>query len=157
LRPGWFQAWWNAFGDGRLVIQTVRRDGRLAGVAPLHRRLGTLVAVANVHSHHFDFLAEDASAERVLADIVPTRCTRRSATSTATPPAPPSSSAAPGTVGRRPLTVTMQRSPYLEVEGSWEGFERGLSSKFVRDLRRRRRQLADHGAVTSRSRTDPRA
>jgi CelD/BcsL family acetyltransferase involved in cellulose biosynthesis len=150
LRPGWFQAWWNGFGRGRLRIATLRRDGRLAGVAPLYRHFGTLLAVANVHSPLFALLAEDAAAERELVARL-------------FEPNPLHTSlcyldeAADGTVElvrsaraahRRLLTVTMQRSPWVETRGSWDGFEAGLSGKFVRDLRRRRRQLEELGEVS---------
>jgi CelD/BcsL family acetyltransferase involved in cellulose biosynthesis len=150
LRPGWFQAWWNAFGRGRLRIATLRRDGALAGVAPVYRHLGTLLAVANVHSPVWALLAEDAAAERELVARL-------------FAPNPLHTSlgyldeAADGTVelvrsarasGRRLLTVTMQRSPWVDTQGGWEGFEAGLSGKFLRDLRRRRRQLEQVGEVS---------
>src|SRR5207248_10191222 len=70
LRPGWFEAWWRSFGRGRLQIVTLRRDGRLAGVAALERHWGSTLAVANVHSPQFGFLADDLTAERALAEPV---------------------------------------------------------------------------------------
>src|SRR3954453_8579953 len=70
LRPGWFQAWWNAFGRGRLEILTSRRGGTLVAVAPVYRHWGTLLAVANVHSPSYSFLADDAVALNELVERV---------------------------------------------------------------------------------------
>ncbi len=149
LRPGWFQAWWKAFGHGRLEIATVRREGRLSGVAPLYRRWGTVLAVANVHSPHFALLAEDAAAMRELAtrlfgpNPLHTSLCYLDAAADGTAELVRSAEAA----GRRLLTTTMQRSPWVETTGTWDAFEAGLSGKFVRDLRRRRRQLEAEGDV----------
>lgn len=150
LRPGWFQAWWRSFGRGRLEIATLRRDGRLAGVAPLSRRWGTILSVANVHSPLFSLLAEDVAAESALVDWIFDRsplhtslcCLDAEAHGTA------ELARAARSRGRRLLTVTMQRSPYVEVDGDWERFEGGLSAKFVADLRRRRRGLERAGEVS---------
>src|SRR5947208_724360 len=68
LRPGWFQCWWDAFAKGRLEIVTMRRDGRLAGVAALFRHRGSLLATANVHSPEFALLGENAEATRELTE-----------------------------------------------------------------------------------------
>jgi CelD/BcsL family acetyltransferase involved in cellulose biosynthesis len=150
LLPGWFQAWWNAFGRGRLEIVTLRRDGRLAAVAPLHRHRGTLRAMANVHSPHFAFPAADAVAERALVERVfaanplhTSLCSLDAGTSAAA-----ELERAAEKSGRRLFTVPMQRSPYIELEGTWQAFEDGLSTKFVRDLRRRRRSLESEGRVS---------
>jgi CelD/BcsL family acetyltransferase involved in cellulose biosynthesis len=150
LRPGWFQAWWNAFGRGRLEIATLRRDGRLVGVGPYFRRLGTTLAVANVHSPHFALLAEDVAAERALVarlfepNPLHTSLCYLDEAADGTAELVRSARAA----RRRLLTVTMQRSPWVGTQGSWEDFEAGLSGKFVRDLRRRRRQLEQTGEVS---------
>jgi CelD/BcsL family acetyltransferase involved in cellulose biosynthesis len=148
-RPGWFGVWWNAFGRGRLHVATLRRHGRLAAVAPLYRHRGTLLAVANVHSPHFGPLAEDAQAERELAGRIfgsnplhTSLCYVDAAT-----PGYRTLERSAQAARRRLFTVTMQRSPFVETNGSWEEFEAGLSAKFVRDLRRRRRQLDAEGDV----------
>lgn len=150
LRPGWFQAWWNAFGRGRLQLSTLHRDGRLVAVAPLHRHLGSLLAVANVHSPVYSFLAEDAVALRELVErLFATRPLHTclcfvDAGGEATRELERSARA-----GRRRLfTVPIQRSPYVATNVPWDELEGELSTKFVRDLRRRRRQLEAEGAVT---------
>jgi CelD/BcsL family acetyltransferase involved in cellulose biosynthesis len=150
LRPGWFEAWWHSFGRGRLRIVTVRRVGRLAGVAPLVRHWGTTLAAANVHSPEFGFLAEDLAAERGLAEHVFER--RPLHTSLCYLPEGTRMTdelyRAARDHRRRLFTVVMQRSPYLELDGDWEGFEQALSPKFVKDLHRRRRALEGAGRVT---------
>ena len=58
-RPGWFAAWWAAFGTGDLVVVTARRHGRLTGVLPFRRRAGVLASPTNAHTPAFAVLAED--------------------------------------------------------------------------------------------------
>jgi CelD/BcsL family acetyltransferase involved in cellulose biosynthesis len=149
LRPGWFQAWWNAFGGGRLEIGTVRREGRLVGVAPLQRRWGTLLAVANVHSPAYAFLAEDAIAGQALVDHLYAPSPLHTSLSYLDRDADGTRELdrASRASGRRVLEVSIQRSPYVAVHGRWDDFERSLQTKFVRDLRRRRRQLEALGTV----------
>ncbi len=150
LRPGWFQAWWDSFGRGRLAILTATRDGRLVGVAPLYRHHGALLALANVHSPHFAFLATDASVRRSLAEAVFAGNPLHTAVcfADAEEGSMAETERVARTAGRRLLTITIQRSPYVEIRGAWEEYEVALSSKFVRDLHRRRRQLESHGEVT---------
>jgi CelD/BcsL family acetyltransferase involved in cellulose biosynthesis len=150
LRPGWFQVWWRAFGRGRLEIATLRSDGRLVGVAPFHRHWGTLRATANVHSPVYALLVESAAAERELARQVfePNRLHTAFCYLDATAQSTAELERVLRSLGRRLLTVTLQRSPYVEIEGDWERFEGGLSKKFVVDLRRRRRALEREGEVT---------
>lgn len=149
-RPGWFQAWWSAFGRGRLHIDTLRRDGILVGVAPYYRHWGTVLAAANVHSPHFALAAEDAAARRELARLLYERNPAHTSLCylDRDDAAACELERAARAAGRRLLTVTMQRSPYVETTGTWDGFEAGLSAKFVRDLRRRRRQLEAEGELT---------
>lgn len=150
LRPGWFQAWWSAFGRGRLAIMSLRHDGRLVGVAPLYRHWGTMLAVANVHSPEFALLAEDAATERALAEHVfeanplhTSLCYLQAGVHSTG-----ELYRAARASKRLLLSVTMQRSPYVDIDGDWEQFEEGLAKKFVADLRRRRRALEREGEVT---------
>jgi CelD/BcsL family acetyltransferase involved in cellulose biosynthesis len=150
LRPGWFDAWWRAFGHGRLQLLVARKDDRLVAVAPFRRGWATTAALANVHSPRFALLAEDAAAERALVEWL-------------FEPKPLHTSLcyveaeAPGTVaiervarsrGRTLFAASIQRSPYLQIDGDWERFERGLSAKFVADLRRRRRAVEREGELS---------
>jgi CelD/BcsL family acetyltransferase involved in cellulose biosynthesis len=150
LRPGWFEAWWRSFACGRLRIVTLRREGRLAGLAALARHWGTTLAAANVHSPEFAFLAEDLTAERELAEHLFAR--RPLHTSLCYLPEGSRTTDELYRTARehrrRLFTVVMQRSPYVEIDGDWERFEHGLSTKFVRDLQRRRRSLEQLGEVS---------
>src|SRR3954451_3365201 len=148
-RPGWFRTWWNAFGRGRLEIGVLRDDGRLSGVAPLHRHWATLLSAANVHSPHYAFIAEGPAAMRELVARTFERSPRHTSLCFLDGDADSTAEVERGArlAGRRLLTVTMQRSPYVAMRGTWDEFESELSSKFVRDLRRRRRQLDAEGTV----------
>ena len=150
LRPGWFTLWTSCFGGTPLALVTVRRDGRLAAIAPLMRRGGALVALANDHTPAFDFIGIDEEAMLELArgvlSLRPGRITLDyvegdGATYRALSRASSDSS-------YRVAVRTWERPPYVELDGDWDAYERGLDGKMRRDLARRRRRLEELGAVS---------
>lgn len=149
LRPGWFEAWWSAFGRGRLTILAMRRGGRLVAVAPFARRGDKLCSLANVHTPWFQLLAEDDEAERALARAL-FRGIRQVAVCSLDRGGSGASRLddAAREAGRLLLWTPLWRSPYVRLGGDLDALERSLSRKFVADLRRRRRRLADEGAVS---------
>lgn len=67
LYPGWFRGWWTAFGEGTLEVVVARRDGELAGVAPLYRAGPELRSASNWHTPEFAPVAVDDDAAAALA------------------------------------------------------------------------------------------
>lgn len=67
-RPGWFRAFWRAFGQGELHLVTVRRGDRLVAVVPLERVKGAWSAVTNWHTPTFSLVAEDEEARAELVE-----------------------------------------------------------------------------------------
>ena len=67
LYPGWFRAWWSAFGSGAPRLVTVRRDGYLVALAPMQLRRGAWRSPTNYHSPGFDLLGIDEDARQTLA------------------------------------------------------------------------------------------
>jgi CelD/BcsL family acetyltransferase involved in cellulose biosynthesis len=149
LRPGWIARWWRAFGKGRLHIIAVRSGGRLTGVLPLYEHRGVLRSPTNWHTPEFGAVAESGDANDLVTELFAKRPRRvhlgwldrerpgfaegrRSAQS----------------AGYRVIVRTLERSPYVATNGSWESYEEGLSSRFLRELRRRRRLLEARGQVT---------
>ena len=148
-RPGWFAAWWAAFGAGRMEVLTTRADGRLTGVTVMSRRRGGLVSASNWHTPMFGLLAEDDRAAGELARGM-LRRTRHSLTvrfvdeeDRLTEPA--LAGAARGGLRRRVL----ERSPYVDTRGDWASYETTLGARRRRELRRRRRRLAELGRPTT--------
>jgi CelD/BcsL family acetyltransferase involved in cellulose biosynthesis len=148
LRPGWFSAWWEAFGSGRWEILVARRGEQLAGVMPLVRSRYGLASPTNWHSPEFGPVAEDKEAKRSLIEDALSRAHGRldlSFLRGETPPVRWISEAA----RKRDYWVivrTLERSPYVELEGEWDEYERRLPSKRRADLRRRRRRLGELGS-----------
>jgi len=149
VRPGWIRAWWHAFGSGSLEVLAVRRQGRLAGVLPLARRRGAMVSTTNWHTPEFAPPAED---EEALAELIRAALARASLRldlsfldedSSALETCARVSEAE----GYRTLARTIQRSPYLELRGDWEGYEGQLPSRLTSNYRRRRR-LEEEGEVS---------
>src|SRR4051794_36408801 len=71
MRPEWGEAWADAFAPGRLTLLAARRGSELAGVLPLHRARGRVIAgTANAHTPLGGSLADGPDAARELADAL---------------------------------------------------------------------------------------
>jgi CelD/BcsL family acetyltransferase involved in cellulose biosynthesis len=149
VRPGWFQTWLDAFGRGSLEVFAVRRGGRLAAVLPMLRRAGALTSPSNWHTPLFGAVAEPG-AEAPLAEALLARRTRFAKLAFVDPEAPfvVACRERAAALGRPLLTRTIERSPYVPVEGTWDDFERSrLSGDGRSTLRNRRRRLMAEGAL----------
>lgn len=155
MRPGWISAWWRAFGRGRLTVLTVRRNGNMVGLLPLARRRGVLTSLTNWHTHVFAPVAEDRSA---IADMVEVGFRRASARLDLAFLArdSPLIEACERELGRRAapgLHVRRARhSPYLDIEGSWEEYQRRFNSKMRNKQKRLKKRLQERGEVTIENR-----
>lgn len=149
-RPGWFAAWGRAFAPRRLEVLAARRDGQLAGVLALTRGPAGTRSAANAHTPHFEILGRDAPVLRLLVDELYAG-RPRSVTLAYLDPAAPAWAAAlagAGAAGYRRATRAALRVPCVTVAGEHETYRRGRRRGFLADLRRRRRRLAECGAVT---------
>jgi CelD/BcsL family acetyltransferase involved in cellulose biosynthesis len=143
-RPGWFRAYWRAFGgEAELRLVEVRRDGRLAALVPLeHRRRGWDVP-ANWHSPTASLLAEDEEARRELVarvlELRPSFLTARFLD----PSELPAIVGAARDRGYRTLDRTVMRSPYVPTTGDLDDLWQTVDvKKSPRELARREKKLA---------------
>lgn len=149
MRPGWLSAWHEAFGVGPLEIFVARRGGELVGVLPLQRGRGALVSLSNWHTPEFEPVCVDDAVARELVAAATLRASRRVDIGFL-----PRSGSGQRLVGEevqtraRCLVRTIERSPYVQLEGDWESYDAALPGKRRADLRRRRRRLDDIGEVT---------
>lgn len=149
LRPGWVEAWWRAFGRGRLRFLTLHRGDRLAALVPLAERRGALIAPSNYHTPAFELVGEDDDAVRELAREVFALGSRRlearfiqpwDVTTTALRDEARAS-------GYRVLERRLERSPFVATDLGWDDYLASLGVKLRRELRRRRRRLEEQGRV----------
>jgi CelD/BcsL family acetyltransferase involved in cellulose biosynthesis len=149
LRPGWVGAWWRAFGDGALRIIATRDQGRLTGVLPLYERRGVLSSTTNWHTPEFGAVTAAGEASELMAGVMSLR-PRRLVLSwlEAERPGFAECSRVASDRGYRLLVRTIERSPYVGTSGDWERYEGTLSSKLLRELRRRRRRLESRGELS---------
>jgi CelD/BcsL family acetyltransferase involved in cellulose biosynthesis len=149
LRPGWVGAWWRAFGTGRLEIAALRCSGRLAALMPLHARFRRCLSTSNWHTPQFGMLAEaDAARRELAAALFERRPIELSlAFVDAAGPDMPAFHAAAGDAGYRTLERTLQRSPYVAIDGTWDAYVRRLSRNRRSQIGRRRRRLEDRGRL----------
>jgi CelD/BcsL family acetyltransferase involved in cellulose biosynthesis len=149
LRPGWIEAWWRAFGAGRLEVLRKEGEGRVRALLPVRHRHGAVSSPSNSHSPGFGLLCEDRAAGMALLDEL---FARRPAQVSlgflgALGPGLEELSAAAETAGYRSLQRTLERSPFVTMDGDWEGYERSLDRNMRRDLQRCRRRLEELGKV----------
>jgi CelD/BcsL family acetyltransferase involved in cellulose biosynthesis len=148
--PGWFLAWWEGFGSGKLLAFVARRGDRLVGVAPMQLRRGALRAPANEHTPAFDLLASDDDARRALADALFARRARRV---TIGPIEAAAASfglleGAARTAGYRSVVRPVGRAPFIRLASEVDAHERSLSHNLRHDVRRRIRRLCEAGTVS---------
>ena len=127
----------------------VRRGGRLAALVPLERRAGVLRSLANWHTPVFEPLAEDESA---LAELMRGLVTQRAHHVSlwfmdAGWPGGRAARAEAESTGCRMRVDTLERSPYVTLDGDWDGFMKRLTSKRRSNLRRLRRKLEERGRL----------
>jgi CelD/BcsL family acetyltransferase involved in cellulose biosynthesis len=150
MRPGWFDAWVEAFGRGaRVTVLTAREGDRLTAVLPVLAARGRHRIPTNSHTPVFDVVAEDEPAARaVVAELVGGRFAQldlpyldaegllyQAVRELATP-------------GSRLLNAGGLRSPYVRLDGDLASFRAGLSRNFRRQLDRRRRRLEELGELS---------
>jgi CelD/BcsL family acetyltransferase involved in cellulose biosynthesis len=147
-RPGWVSAWWSAFGSGELeVLTSVSDDGRLTGVLPVARRLGRTGALANWHSPELPFVAANGDAASALAGRL-FAARPRSATLRHVPASAVTElRAAAQASGYHLLERVVERSPYVDVSGSFDDYLGTLDRHHVKETLRRRRRLEEEGRV----------
>lgn len=153
-RPGWVAAWWRAFGRGQLEILTAPPTGRsptspVGGVLPIVPRTSTITSPSNWHSPGFGPLNEDQAAAAALGRALFERRPQQVSlgfldNSDATLQ---TLRGAAGDAGYRTLVRPLERSLFVDLHGGWTDYEGGLSGGVRRDLRRRRRRLAEEGQV----------
>ncbi len=149
-RPGWIQAWWDAFGSGSLEIMCAWRGPTLAGVLPVvaHRR--RLRSPTNPESFEFGPVAESDEVTLALARALLSRGARRISLAHLDGARTPVGSwqRAADETGYRLVARVTARSPSVVVQGDWPAYEAGLGKGFRSDLKRCRRRLAERGEVS---------
>lgn len=150
LRPGWVDAWWRAFGKGKLEIRTLRRRGRLVALLPTATWHGLRGSTSNYHSPRAGLLAEDIPAAVELALALYADRPRR-VSLTCLDPVGMSLDACHWSAemaGYKAATRPYQRSPYLDITMGWSAYEGRLSKSLLADLRRARSRLARQGQIS---------
>lgn len=149
LRPGWVEAWWRAFGRGRLRLLTLHRRDRLAALVPLAERRGVLAAPSNYHTPAFELVGEDDDAVRELAREVFALQPRRLEARFIQPGDVTTIALRDESRARRyrVLERRLERSPFVATDLGWDDYLASLGGKLRRELRRRRRRLGEQGRV----------
>jgi CelD/BcsL family acetyltransferase involved in cellulose biosynthesis len=149
LWPGWVAAWLRAWG-GRPRIVALREDGELKAVLPLIRSFGLLANPANSHTPLAAAVAEDPSyIHQIARAAVAARAPRTDLRSLDTrDPLLAEMRAAALAHGHTTIERVTDREPYVDLSGSFEGYEAGLPRKHRKELGRMGRRLEDEGSVS---------
>jgi CelD/BcsL family acetyltransferase involved in cellulose biosynthesis len=122
----------------------------LAGLIPLRYRAGALTSTTNSHTPEFGVLAEDRTVVRELAEALFLNRPRRISLAFLDSEKPDLSDcrAAAARAGYRLLERTRARSPYIEIYGDWNAYEKRLGKNLRKDISRQRRRLEKMGHVS---------
>jgi CelD/BcsL family acetyltransferase involved in cellulose biosynthesis len=149
LRPGWIEAWWRAFGAGRLLVLAASEGGAITGVLPIVRRRDCVGSPTNWHTPIFGGVyAREEAAEMIaeaIAGLAPPHVRMRFLD--ARDPLVGALRANAQQSHLLALQRTILSSPYLSIEGKWEEFRARLSPNRRRSIARRERRLAELGEV----------
>src|SRR5262249_44402516 len=118
LRPGWIEAWWYAFGAGRLEVLREEGEGRVRALLPGRHRYGAINSPSNWHSPGFGLLREDRAAGGALLDELFGRRPAQVSLGflSAHGPGLEELTGAAEAAGYRCLQRTLERSPFVTVE-----------------------------------------
>ena len=152
--PAWVLPWWRRLGCGRLWVLTLRRGGRLVGLAPLcvSRYYGTplrrVCILGTGNTDYLDLLLEPEAAElgtRLLLDHLARERRRWDFCDfqQLRADSPLLHTAMPA--GLRAEIRTQETCPVLSLSGRGEGVEEWLSPRMAANLRYSRRRLAREG------------
>jgi CelD/BcsL family acetyltransferase involved in cellulose biosynthesis len=146
LRPGWVEAWVEAFSARGLTVLAARRDDELVGVLPLHRRPGRVLAgTANSHSPLGGSLADGSTAALALADSM-LRIGHSRADFVYTDPTDP---VLAELRKRRPsIARVVSEQPYVDVSGDFDAYVASLGRKHRKEAGRLRRKLESEGELS---------
>jgi CelD/BcsL family acetyltransferase involved in cellulose biosynthesis len=147
LRPGWFTAWRRAFGTGRLEVIAARRGARLAAVAALERNRVVLRSPTNWHTPVWAPLAEDADALRATARAMVARAQPWLSLGFIDVGTEELEACRQAMSGCRTRIYTLERSPFVALQGTWKEYERRLTAKRRSNLRRLQHRLEERGRV----------
>lgn len=157
LQPGWFLAWWRAFGRDRLELLTLRRGGELAAILPLIRSRIGLGSPTNWDSDVYGVVAIDEAARReLLAGLFALRPASVDFSFLEADRSEPGELTA--AAGRYRLSRrTILTSPYLDHTrfDGWDAYWEGLDRKHRSNVRRARRKLSELGEVEFELLEDP--
>ncbi|MFO0753241.1 MAG: hypothetical protein U0411_07960, partial [Thermodesulfovibrionales bacterium] len=160
--PEWLLPWWKYFGQDGLMTLTVRRRGRLAGVAPLfrfkHPECGCrhVALLGSGISDYLDFLMEPDAAEegtrRVFAYLLSQKARwdrgdfqeLRAASPLLSLPALP---------GLHLQSTAMEACPVLVLPKTVSAFREGLTARFRKELRYTGNSIARAGGACSAAAT----
>lgn len=163
LSCDWFTAWWRAFGGNHsLYLVTARHHGQLCAVLPLMLKrawchgipLRRLTAIGNDHTPRFD-LVRASDDERLYRSIWDYLMTRRNEWDVLDFPRLSADSittdrfvelAAEQNVQHR-LWQQAPRSPWINIQPSWDEYLQLRSAGFRKSLRRNMRRLTALGSV----------
>ena len=147
-RPGWVEAWWRAFGKGELEVLTAySSDGRLSGALPVARRRGSVSALTNWHSPEAPLAADGDAAAAALAGKLFSGRPRSVALRHLPESVVAQFHAAAVDARYAVIERPGERSPFVDVDGSFDDYLATLDRHHVKETLRRRRRLGDEGAV----------
>ncbi len=145
MRPEWFEAWTRSFPAGPVEVAVLGHE-QMEAVAPMVRNGVSLRAPVNEHTPGYSPVARDESAAARLASALMKEASVAELLKTDDVTARIWRAEA-DRLHHRSIVESVQRSPFLAIEGDWATYEKSLSSSFRQGLRRKKRRLEDEEPI----------
>ncbi|MEA2440836.1 MAG: hypothetical protein QOH76_2260 [Thermoleophilaceae bacterium] len=149
LRPGWIDAWCDAFGETPTIL-AVREGTELKAVLPLIHGRSRVELPVNSHTPLAGAVVDGADAAHALARaLLAERAARSDLRSfDAADPLLAELRGASREAGNPVIERVTDRQPYVDLGGGFEQYEAALPRKQRKEIRRMHRRLCDEGDVT---------
>ncbi len=149
----WQSTWWRAYQPGELLILACRREGELAGIAPLFLAetakgvKAQIIGCVDV-TDYLDFIVDEAQLAPVFGAFAEYLAGQRSAIDCLDfcniPADSPTRELLPDMLRRHGFTTTVEQQevcPVIELPGDWPGYMRLLDKKQRHEVRRKMRRV----------------
>ena len=148
LRPGWMGAWWNCFGQGRLIVVALRGSEGLEAVLPLEARGRDVCSLSNEETPRFGPVVSGQPANQELGRELFARAGRGVRLGWLSAEDAATLAVAAVRSDYRTSTALSAATPFVALSGDWESYLGEMKPDRRRQLRRRRRRLEEMGEVT---------
>ncbi len=159
ISPGWFENWWKAFGrTGELLLFVLEKDGAIKGIFPCLNRSCSdkkmeITALTNDHTCYYDFIVDPGVRFEVIyqfSGALDRFCHDKTFFFEHMLATGDNFGIFLSMLSKRRMPSKTFRepwAPWMAIPGDPETFFKGLPTKELRNIRRKRKRAAERGGL----------